>query len=116
MLTEVHRQAQENPIIALSMLARRGDRLPLGDYGSSKIISRREITPGQILATDQVIVGLNRTRQAYNARMRELLKRPPSRPVKGDKLICLRNDRSIGTAACDRHAKRCTKRRSKFSS
>ena len=96
MLTEVHRQARDNPIIALSMIVRSGEQLQLGSYGSSKVISRREITSGEILATDQVIVGLNKTRQAYNARMRQLLKRPAERPVQGDKLICLRNDRTIG--------------------
>jgi ATP-dependent exoDNAse (exonuclease V) alpha subunit len=96
MLTEVHRQAKDNPIIALSMRIRDGERLDHGTYGSSRIITRKEITPGEILAADQVIVGLNKTRQLYNARIRELLNRQPERPVAGDKLICLRNDRHVG--------------------
>lgn len=35
MLTEVHRQALDNPIIAMSMKVREGGRLDPGEYGSS---------------------------------------------------------------------------------
>jgi exodeoxyribonuclease V len=113
MLTEVHRQAQDNPIIALSMKVRAGEPLNVGAYGNSRVITRKDITPGEILATDQVIVGLNKTRQKYNTRMRELLRHRPDTPVVGDKLICLRNDRHVGvfngsmwTAARVKHKKR----------
>jgi exodeoxyribonuclease-5 len=40
MLTEVHRQAKDNPIIALSMRVRAGESLDYGDYGSCKIAPR----------------------------------------------------------------------------
>lgn len=93
MLTEVHRQARDNPIIAMSMTIREGGRLELGAYGSSRVITRAEIDAKSILDTDQVIVGLNKTRQSYNRRMRELLGREGNMPVVGDKLVCLRNDR-----------------------
>ena len=97
MLTEVHRQARDNPIIALSMRIREGEKIE-GQYGGGlcRIISQAEITPEEILECDQVLVGLNRTRYRYNARIRELLERPPLVPVRGDKLICLRNDRKKG--------------------
>ena len=39
MLTDVHRQAADNPIIRLSMLIRDGGRLTPGRYGQSRIIS-----------------------------------------------------------------------------
>ena len=39
MLTEVHRQARDNPIIRLSMTVREGGRLPLGRHGESRVIS-----------------------------------------------------------------------------
>ena len=97
MLTEVHRQARDNPIIALSMLIREGGKIE-GQYGGGlcRIISQAEITPEEILSCDQVLVGLNRTRHRYNGRIRELLERPPLVPVRADKLICLRNDRKKG--------------------
>src|SRR5919107_1831700 len=40
MLTEVHRQARDNPIIRLSMAVREGERLALGQYGESRVIAR----------------------------------------------------------------------------
>ena len=42
---------------------------------------------------DQLLVGLNKTRRSFNDRIRDLLDRPAQRPVEGDKLVCLRNDR-----------------------
>jgi len=93
MLTEVHRQARENPIIALSMKIRTGGAFEMGTWGGCRVIGREEIKPEEVLGVDQVIVGLNRTRTLYNKRIRELLHRPPEAPVRGDKLICLRNDR-----------------------
>ena len=96
MLTEVHRQAADNPIIRLSMLIRDGGRLAPGRYGSSRIVSRDLIDAEQVKAADQVLVGLNRTRRAYNRRLRELLGRAGDLPEAGDKLVCLKNDRKKG--------------------
>jgi exodeoxyribonuclease-5 len=94
MLTEVHRQAAENPIIAMSMTIREGGRLTKGAYGESHVISRGDVDAERILLADQVLVGLNKTRQAYNSRIRTLLGRKGSVPEAGDKLVCLRNNRS----------------------
>jgi exodeoxyribonuclease-5 len=93
MLTEVHRQAQDNPIIELSMQVREGRRLRYGTYGNTRILTRSEINAGDILEADQVLVGMNKTRQLYNDRIRELKGFDPDHPVVGDKLICLKNDR-----------------------
>src|SRR6476469_2841121 len=59
MLTEVHRQARDNPIIRLSMTIRDGGRLPLGRHGESRVLSRREIDAAEVTRADQVLVGLN---------------------------------------------------------
>lgn len=101
MLTEVHRQAQGNPIIRMSMDIREGKRLVVGQYGESRVIDRRVSDPGElsdlVLKSDQLICGLNRTRISYNARIRSLKglqgKAQAWHPVAGDKLICLRNKR-----------------------
>ncbi|MBB3929893.1 exodeoxyribonuclease-5 [Kaistia hirudinis] len=96
MLTEVHRQAQDNPIIRLSMAVRAGEPVDYGEYGESRVIQRREIDAEQILATDQVLVGTNKTRRAYNQRIRELKGLLSPMPAVGDKLVCLRNDKQKG--------------------
>ena len=93
MLTEVHRQARENPIISMSMTIREGGKLDLGAYGDSRVIRREEIDAASILDADQVLVGKNRTRRAYNDRIRVLKERDPAGPQAGDKLVCLRNNR-----------------------
>src|SRR5512132_1029041 len=38
MLTEVHRQAKDDPIVRLSMQVREGGRLAPGDYGRSQVV------------------------------------------------------------------------------
>ncbi|HXW21203.1 MAG TPA: ATP-dependent RecD-like DNA helicase [Roseiarcus sp.] len=96
MLTEIHRQAKGDPIIRMSEDVRRGVRLPFGDYGGSRIIRRAELTPEAVLAADQVLVGLNRTRKVFNRRIRDLIGVTSPLPTVGDKLVCLRNDRAKG--------------------
>ncbi len=96
MLTEVHRQAADNPIIAMSMDIREGKRIDYGRYGESRVISRREIDSSDILAADQVLVGINRTRRNFNTRIRELRGFDDPMPASGDKLVCLRNNKSKG--------------------
>ncbi len=96
MLTEVHRQAQDNPIVRMSMTIREGGRLDYGEFGESSIISRKEIDKDRILAADQVLVGTNRTRHLYNKRIRELRGFATPMPSVGDKLVCLRNDKTKG--------------------
>jgi exodeoxyribonuclease-5 len=96
MLTDVHRQAQDNPIVRLSMLVREGGALSFGDFGVAKVISKRDIDSVAVTKADQVLVGLNRTRRNYNRRMRELYGFTQPLPEAGDKLVCLRNDRTKG--------------------
>jgi exodeoxyribonuclease V len=98
MLTEIHRQARDNPIIRLSMDIREGRRLELGTFGATRVITRKQLEPGAVTSADQVLVGLNRTRANYNRRMRELLgfAEKSKYPALGEKLICLRNDRTKG--------------------
>ncbi|ACK51079.1 conserved hypothetical protein; putative deoxyribonuclease [Methylocella silvestris BL2] len=96
MLTEIHRQAADNPIIRLSMLVREGGRLEAGAYGESRVITRGDIDAAAVTASDQVLVGVNRTRRSYNRRMRELYGYSSEFPEAGDRLVCLRNDSTKG--------------------
>lgn len=97
MLTEVHRQARDNPIIAMSQTVREGGKLALGSYGHCNVIGRSDLAPDAVLAADQVLVGKNATRRSFNARIRKLLGRESSIvPEIGDRLVCLRNNHSKG--------------------
>ncbi|KPF94827.1 ATP-binding protein [Rhodopseudomonas sp. AAP120] len=93
MLTEVHRQAQDDPIVRLSMDVREGRRLELGRYGETEVVTRDGLDPQRVMDADQVLVGRNNTRRAYNARFRQRLSIEDPFPVGGDKLVCLRNNR-----------------------
>jgi exodeoxyribonuclease-5 len=96
MLTEVHRQAADDPIIHLSMTVREGRRLTPGSYGDSQVVRKDELDPDRVLAADQVLVGRNATRRAYNTRLRERREFTEALPAAGDKLVCLRNNRRKG--------------------
>lgn len=96
LLTEIHRQARDNPIIQLAMRVREGQDLAYGDYGAAKVISKRDVTQELVLDADQVLVGTNRTRRRYNQRLRELKGFNAAYPQSGDKLVCLRNDPAKG--------------------
>ena len=96
MLTEVHRQAADDPIIHMSMLVREGKTLEEGTYGGSRVVDRDGIEQEDVLAADQVLVGRNHTRRSYNGRIRQLLEKKSPVPEAGDTLVCLRNDRKRG--------------------
>jgi exodeoxyribonuclease-5 len=96
MLTEVHRQAEGNPIIRLSMDIRNGVPLDYGDHGACRIVPWRKdsVNTEDVLGADQILVGRNQTRTRMNARYRELKKYKRETPLQGEKLVCLKNDRS----------------------
>jgi exodeoxyribonuclease-5 len=96
MLTEVHRQAQDDPIVRLSMEVRAGDYLEPGRYGETEVVRKSDLDPQRVLDADQVLVGRNATRRAYNNRMRERRGFEGELPIAGDKLVCLRNNRKKG--------------------
>lgn len=98
-LTEIHRQAKDNPIIWLSMEVREGKILKPGNYGDSRVLQRKTLDPSELqrMATtaDQVICGMNKTRHSLNKSIRRLKGMQGSRadyhPTVDDKIICLRN-------------------------
>ncbi len=93
MLTEVHRQAVDSPIINLATVVRMGGELEYGEYGDCRVIRRADLVRADILETDQIIVGKNATRQMFNSRIRELKEITSELPILGEKVICLRNNR-----------------------
>jgi len=96
LLTEIHRQARDNPILRLALDVREGREVDYGDYGEARVISRSEINSDIVTSADQVLVGTNRTRRRYNQRLRDLRGFDALYPQAGDKLVCLRNDPAKG--------------------
>ncbi|MEM8770890.1 MAG: ATP-dependent RecD-like DNA helicase [Pseudomonadota bacterium] len=95
MLTEIHRQAADNPIIRLSMAIREGEDFD-EQSDACRLLSRREINSDEIMQADQILVGANKTRKRYNERLRELHGFSAPSPEVGEKLVCLRNNKKKG--------------------
>lgn len=98
LLTQIHRQAADNPILRMAHMVREGRELRHGQYGSSKVIDKSQIDRAELLAADQVIVGKNKSRTNFNNRLRELkgFDVTTGLPARGDKVICLRNNHELG--------------------
>lgn len=99
MLTDIRRQAHDNPIISLSAMLRDRRMPAIGRYGETEVMDRSRMTPDLALAADQLLVGRNATRHATNKRVRTLLGRSTAEstlPVQDDRLVCLRNNRESG--------------------
>lgn len=96
MLTEIHRQAADSPIIRLATDIRNGDfrRETLSQPGLT-ICGARELDPELVTAAGTVIVGRNRTRHSYNKRLREIHGFRDEFPMAGETVICLRNDKFL---------------------
>lgn len=96
MLTEIHRQAKDSPILRLANDIREGKPLEYGDYGTSRVVPDGSLELGEVLSADQLLVGRNVTRCHYNDEIRRALGRTRDLPEIGDRLVCQRNDHGLG--------------------
>jgi exodeoxyribonuclease-5 len=101
LLTEVHRQAQESPILRLATEVRQGKNLGLHDMcdvPGLTILHKRELGERRdlMMDADQILVGRNKTRFSWNRRLRELHGITEPLPIVGDRLVCLRNNHDLG--------------------
>jgi exodeoxyribonuclease-5 len=64
--------------------------------GQDQVNRGADIAAAKVLGADQVLVGVNKTRRAFNQRIRDLNGFAEPLPVAGDRLVCLRNDRTKG--------------------
>lgn len=101
MLDEIHRQAADNPIIRLASLVREGKSLTPGQYGDSLVYRRADLPQDErtelVMGVDQLLVGANNTRRSFNNAIRKIQGKDGHRPVSGDRVICLRNNKEEGT-------------------
>jgi exodeoxyribonuclease-5 len=97
LLTEIHRQAADNPIIRWATLARNGEVIPFGDEGLAKKFKREKINDAWLAkSAGQILCGKNETRRALNIKIRKQLGRTSPYPEDGDQLVCLMNQHKLG--------------------
>jgi exodeoxyribonuclease-5 len=106
MLTEIQRQARENPIIAMATIVREGGRLALSRYGDSRVVVKSAVSDHEIDTADQVLIGTNGLRCFLNSKMCRSYQTnffagyckstSEPLPLKGDKVVCLRNNHAKG--------------------
>ena len=98
-MTEIVRQAKDNPIIQVATLAREGKPIPYGNYGDKVcVVGKNGLSKKDrqrlFMKADQILCGRNRTRTLLNEEIRGYHGIPPTQslPVDGEKLICTLND------------------------
>lgn len=93
-LTEITRQALDNPIIKLSMDVREGKPFVYGGDKLCRVMPNNKVSNALLLGADQIIVGKNVTRHKINTYMRKLIwdEKYSDDPLDGDKCICLKNN------------------------
>lgn len=99
MLTDIERQAEDNPIIWLATRARKGKRIKPGRYGESRVLSSSADVTDKMVLSGQIVCGTNRTRHSMNERYRKLkgyFDKDSQFPSKGERLICLKNNHDNG--------------------
>jgi exodeoxyribonuclease-5 len=101
MLTEIHRQARDNPIIRWATKVRNGEELDFGAEGTCKKIRKQLVRQSELVDGSQLLVGKNVTRRKLNVMARRKLGFQDDSalsvfPQKGDKLVVLRNDKDWG--------------------
>ena len=97
-LTEIMRQKAGNAILYIADRARRGLPIHPGFYGNVLVIEKHELTDDMIAASDIVICGKNKTRDAITKRIRrDILHIYSDLPMMYEKLMCRRNNWDISS-------------------
>lgn len=104
-LSQIHRQAEGNPIIKLSIMAREKGKIPVGEYGDGvrKLSRYKSETGAEVEEMLQrfddetmILTGYNKTRVQLNKEIRNYLGFESGDPLPGDKVICLKNNWNKG--------------------
>tara|TARA_R110002167_G_scaffold93122_2_gene249847 strand:+ start:42701 stop:43900 length:1200 start_codon:yes stop_codon:yes gene_type:complete len=92
LLTEIHRQAADSPILALATDIREGR----GFANAGDLVRPLGQSIEFMAGFDQILCGTNKTRKIVNEKLREHLGFVDLMPMPGDRLICTRNDGDTG--------------------
>lgn len=97
-LTRIHRQAEGDPIIRLSIIAREEGQIPFGDWNDRESGSVCRKTQDAEMINKHVdplewvlIAGTNKKRVERNKWARWKLGLPAEAPIVGDRVVCLQN-------------------------
>lgn len=95
-LTQIHRQALDNPIIWASKLIREGEQVPMGSHGSGQLIvvDRDDDEATYDLDRDaQIIVGRHEKRWQITRKLRKMCGVYGEGPAEGELMIINKNSR-----------------------
>jgi len=100
-LETIHRQAQDNPIIKLSQIARNEGYINQKIYGPgvacldwSDPIARKSLLAFKSGQNSQILCGMNKTRVKLNQQIRSNLGFDRPEPFPNEKVICLKNNKN----------------------
>ncbi len=104
-LEKIHRQAEDNPIIKISIMAREDGHIPVKAYSSKVVkIDRYSQDAGSFLyelllgwnEDCLILTGYNNSRIRMNNEIRSSLEIFEPAPCVSDRVICLKNNRRLG--------------------
>jgi exodeoxyribonuclease-5 len=93
-LDQIHRQAEDNPIIQAAHMIRHDEMPDYGDYDGKLRVARAHMFFKWLTWADQALCGFNKTRARANEIIREQ-KGLTGRLAEGDRLICLKNNPTL---------------------
>lgn len=102
LLTEIHRQAKDNPIIKVSKFARETGAIPIEKFGKTVVkFSHEDFSVSSEMLEGYtkdtlILCGYNSTRTKINQFIRQTLGFESTSPESGDRVICLRNNHKRG--------------------
>lgn len=98
-LTEIHRQAENSPIIKMSKIVREGGDLKTGLFGLNCARmdwaderAQKALFTYKLNKDNIILCGTNKTRVALNLLIRETLGFTKKTPQKNEKIVCLQNN------------------------
>lgn len=92
-MQQVLRQQQNNPIIRLSQMAIRGQKIPFEEFGKNIVkVHLCDVTDEMLLSSGQIICGTNKKRKLVNQTIREIKGFGDEIPKRNEKLICMANN------------------------
>lgn len=98
LLTQIHRQSADSPILVLATMLREGKMPAYGEYGQDVRVVPWDEAAGQHVydPATQVIVGTNKNRWNLTQKIRRRAGIEARYPQKGEPILCCRNSKGHG--------------------
>jgi exodeoxyribonuclease-5 len=89
-LTDIMRQENDSKILTLANMAKNGEFIKVGKYGNCNVIFMKDLK--KIEKYDVILTYRNETRRKFNSVVRKIKKINSIYPIKGEKLVGLKNN------------------------